>query len=203
MRIISNFRDYYDGLQDHNPPIFHRENKIVGKIYPSTDNLIETAYSWVFPKQSYTSTNVYYYILQVCQESYLAIRYSNLRFLSGAQFKEYCLTNQIDNKLYTTNPTFDKPPTIYEPNCIKLWSTKWNKQRTHLILDKIVEFNPKLKDWNFQSIMRVETLFQEIEMWQSNVANPEKPIPPIDDVTLAESKGFNKYSFRKDKKSSK
>ena len=41
--------------------------------------------------------------------------------------------------------------------------------------------------------------FQELFQWHSNLASPEKEIPYIDDKTMAEAKGFNKYSFRKDK----
>jgi hypothetical protein len=35
-------------------------------------------------------------------------------------------------------------------------------------------------------------------MFMNNMALPMKPIPVFDDVTMAESKGFNKFSFRKD-----
>ena len=41
--------------------------------------------------------------------------------------------------------------------------------------------------------------FQEINMWMSNQAMPEKVIPEIDNKTMIEIKGFDKFSFRKDK----
>lgn len=36
-------------------------------------------------------------------------------------------------------------------------------------------------------------------MWHNNLAMPEKPIPKIDDTTVLETKGFDKFSFRKGK----
>lgn len=59
--------------------------------------------------------------------------------------------------------------------------------------------NEQLKQYDFQKIVDPYTAFQEVQMFLSNVALPEKPIPEIDDVTLAQAKGFDKFSFRKDK----
>jgi hypothetical protein len=45
--------------------------------------------------------------------------------------------------------------------------------------------------------------YQEVAMWLSNQAVPIKPIPEMSDEIKAESKGFNKFSFRKDPSSKK
>ena len=42
-----------------------------------------------------------------------------------------------------------------------------------------------------------EQICQEITAWLYNYPVDSRPIPKIDDVTLAESKGYDKYSFRK------
>ena len=44
-----------------------------------------------------------------------------------------------------------------------------------------------------------EQICQEITAWLYNYPVDSRPIPKIDDVTLAESKGYNKYSFRKER----
>ncbi len=62
-----------------------------------------------------------------------------------------------------------------------------------------VTYNARLADYEFYRIIDTYTAFQEINMFMSNLAMPEKPIPVIDDLTLSEAKGFNRYSFRKDK----
>ena len=61
--------------------------------------------------------------------------------------------------------------------------------------------NPKLKDLEFYRIKDAFTAYQEIDMYLHNeLANPDNPhIDPIPDQLRAESHGFDKYSFRKDK----
>ena len=67
--------------------------------------------------------------------------------------------------------------------------------------DKLT-LNPILADWKFYKIIDSWTAFQEISMYVSNVlVEPSKPIPVMKDEDFAEIKGFDKYSFRKDKKS--
>lgn len=62
---------------------------------------------------------------------------------------------------------------------------------------KIV-YNACLGDYGFMRIKDTYTAFQEITAFVSNVALPIKPIPSISDEIMAEIKGFNKFSFRKD-----
>jgi hypothetical protein len=42
--------------------------------------------------------------------------------------------------------------------------------------------------------------YQEISMFVNNLAIPEKPIPKMSDEDMASIKGFDKFSFRKDKR---
>lgn len=59
-------------------------------------------------------------------------------------------------------------------------------------------YNAQLKPFQFFRIFDPCQAYQEITMFLNNLAIPLKPIPEIDDKTMAEAKGFNKYSFRKD-----
>ncbi len=63
----------------------------------------------------------------------------------------------------------------------------------------IITYNACLKDLEFFRVFEPYKAFQEIAMWLGNQAEPRKPIPHIDDLTLSEAKGFDKFSFRKDK----
>lgn len=63
----------------------------------------------------------------------------------------------------------------------------------------IIKYNTELRPFDFMRVMDPYTAFQEISMWLGNQAEPRKPIPVLDDITMAEIKGFNKFSFRKDK----
>lgn len=67
-------------------------------------------------------------------------------------------------------------------------------KRTHGILI----INPVLKDFDFQKYMDPYTIYQELEMFLGNVlTNNTTPKMPVgSDKVIAESKGFNKWSFR-------
>ena len=53
--------------------------------------------------------------------------------------------------------------------------------------------------WPFYRVFDTYTAAQEVEMYVGSKASPEKTIPAIADKVMASAKGFDKYSFRKDK----
>lgn len=60
-------------------------------------------------------------------------------------------------------------------------------------------WNGSLREFDFMRIKDPYTAYQEISMYLGNMAFPNKPIPKMSDEDMAEIKGFNKFSFRKDK----
>jgi hypothetical protein len=60
--------------------------------------------------------------------------------------------------------------------------------------------NDCLRPLGFMRVLEPYAAFQELFMWLANQARPLKPIPKIDDRTMAEAKGFDKFSFRKPKR---
>ncbi len=60
-------------------------------------------------------------------------------------------------------------------------------------------WNHSLREYEFVRIKDPYTAFQEISMYLGNMAFPNKPIPEMSDEDMAFIKGFDKYSFRKDK----
>ena len=62
-----------------------------------------------------------------------------------------------------------------------------------------IEYDAILKPYDFFKVFDTAAAWMELSMWMNNLAVPIKALPPIDDVTLAQAKGFDKYSFRKDK----
>ena len=58
--------------------------------------------------------------------------------------------------------------------------------------------NPCLKDFDFMKIIDPFTAFQEIYMFLSGIlVKKEKPIPEMDDETMRDAKGFDKWSFKR------
>ncbi len=60
----------------------------------------------------------------------------------------------------------------------------------------VIEWNAMLNEHAFYRVFDPYTAYGELQMFMSNLAVPSKPMPVIDDVTKAESKGFDKWSFR-------
>lgn len=66
---------------------------------------------------------------------------------------------------------------------------------------KVVSHHPCLKNFEFFKVMPIFNAWQKIQMFITNDLAREKQmtIKPISDKLKAESHGFNKYSFRKEK----
>lgn len=64
--------------------------------------------------------------------------------------------------------------------------------------DSTITINGNLKEIEFYRLFDTQTAFQEIAMYFGNLTTPPKPIPKIDDKTMTTSKGFDKWSFRKE-----
>lgn len=60
--------------------------------------------------------------------------------------------------------------------------------------------NAPLKDLQFYKLFDSYTAFQELFMYIGNTAQPEKEIPKVSDSDMIVAKGFDKHSFRKQKK---
>lgn len=83
----------------------------------------------------------------------------------------------------------------------RVFNRRWEKTEYPIFVrsDWCWVANEQLSQYNFQSVIDPYTAFQELYMWHCNKANPEKPIPHISDKIMAEAKGFDKWSFRKEK----
>jgi hypothetical protein len=92
-------------------------------------------------------------------------------------------------------PKFDatkyNSPVCFYPNYERIDDAK--RYHDVIILDAC------LKEIEFFRCVDVRSTYQEIERWLGNQAPEHKPIPAISDKVMAEIKGFDKYSFRKDK----
>lgn len=62
-----------------------------------------------------------------------------------------------------------------------------------------VEYNPLIKKYGFEKIIDPYTAFQELYMFLAAKAKPEKIVPEMSNLDKAFSKGFDRFSFRKDK----
>ena len=63
-----------------------------------------------------------------------------------------------------------------------------------------ITYNAVLKDVEFYRVFDCNQAFQKLEMYMANLAFPEVAQPKISDELKVETHGFDKFSFRKDKK---
>lgn len=63
---------------------------------------------------------------------------------------------------------------------------------------QFIVINECLKHFEFIKVFDPYAAYQELAMYLGNQAIPIKPIPKLDDKTMSEIKGFDKFSFRKD-----
>ncbi len=65
----------------------------------------------------------------------------------------------------------------------------------------VITRNPCLKfNTGFMKVFDIHTAFQELNMWLNNQAEPRKQIPEMTNEIKVASHGFDKFSFRKDKR---
>lgn len=85
----------------------------------------------------------------------------------------------------------------------KIWSAYTTPTFTHIIGDSFDNneyiINDALHKYQFIKIMPPYQAYQEISMFLGGMAVPSKPMPIIPDVLKAETHGFDKFSFRKEK----
>lgn len=70
----------------------------------------------------------------------------------------------------------------------------------HVWQDTNVCLHPFLKGFQFYKVRDINSAYQELSQFMSNVAFPNKPIPDVSDRDMIVAKGFDlKTSFRKEK----
>lgn len=82
--------------------------------------------------------------------------------------------------------------------CPLFLATDWDGLKNPYAKTRHCTINASLKDVQFYRLFEPYQAYQEIAMFLGNMAEPRKPIPHISDEVMAEAKGFDKHSFRKD-----
>lgn len=216
MRILSNFKDYYDGvmaMDGDRKTIYVRDtvevpDPIKDKLIPPLLHGYNRSYYYTYYKDTWT----YQVVVGFCGKVYLALKQGledDPLFFSAREFfdghnpgrfyrtprkSDYYFLNGIDKDIenyYNTkvdlSSVFDVAPVFY-------FEYRWHSNKL-----VYMAYNPPLYKIGFQRILPPYQAYQELSMWMNNLAVPNKPMPKIDDETMQSIKGFeHKYSFRKE-----
>lgn len=187
MRIIDSQDrfDYYDCIQKtifDKEVIYHRDYSVVnGKNTRRYDDFFVLK----FCNKIYTFAlfnDVYYHTFESYEKVYN--EYYGNRY---GRYSARWLQHRHIRKDFTLD--YSQYITKYDENPMILISINSGK----------VEYNPLIKKYGFEKIIDPYTAFQEIYMFLAAKAKPEKIVPEMSNLDKAFSKGFDKYSFRKDK----
>jgi hypothetical protein len=123
------------------------------------------------------------------QESFTEVvkkrRWSFSGIMKRDEFKKFFDIWESEDQSNKTKQFFCQHP---------IWSIEEKHDGWH------ITYNCSLKNFKFFRIKNAAETFQEISMFLGGLATPQKPIPVPSDKDMVEIKGFDKYSFRKDKK---
>lgn len=205
MRIISDFKDYYDNVQGvmfNSDTLFIRKRTadiplnlktngmnhmcvigFCGKLYPLFKYNSVDISNYGCKKD--VNNNGYYitYNLEEVEEIYLERYKSRYYYKPDIQGKIAEILNDIEqNKLFAK---YNTPIFVVEFNGL-VSDYKW-----------CVNITPCLKNYNFQTQKDTYTTFQDIVMWLNNIALPDNPPQISDDNIIRDAKGFDKWSFKK------
>lgn len=216
MKIRSrNFRDYYDSVQAfgyEDDLLYIRETKEVedeghcpyqvkyigfaGKIYPLIQPSCIHDNTYCFSVEDYDKIvelprenflNSFDYFSKQKKEAYY---HGNER--GTYKWKSYGTTRAALSKFYKSSPFIE----FFDKYKVPIFIVH-NTQQMDSYNKVMVELNPCLRPYDFARILPPYQAYQQLYMYLSNQARPEKPIPRLDDRTMSEIKGFDKYSFRK------
>jgi hypothetical protein len=114
---------------------------------------------------------------------------------------------EFSKKYFDNNDEFvvyenDLISNIFEKNYCPVFFIKHTSSNENYIYKEKIEmiYNYELAKIDFFRKFDCYQAYQNIRMYLSSLAVPLKPIPELDDITMRDIKGFDKFSFRKDKK---
>lgn len=219
MRIISKFKDYYDGLMDHSKDrlnkVWERNEVSVRVSKDKIKDIAQGHFHW-----GYKLELIY---LVVAGKTYPIIVYTDFRNRIGLdEVRTYYYNLEDFDKDHPeeTRPLHNTrhAKNGYLKNDIKYWWVDFFKPREDLT-NICIEFNTpvllirsqyealeiiknvNLKNLQFYKIMDAHQVYQELDMFVSNILiNDDMPLSPMTDDDKILAHGFDlKVSFRKEK----
>ncbi len=213
MRIITTTHDYYDcikRLDREQEPVYIRSyledttplKLDMGYLNHNYFNLDFTTLLIGFCGKVYPCSTLRYYACG--DEQHDKYYYDVNLLLADAEeeadkksWRDFCKYDR--DKLVKWFNTEHKYPTLFkQPIWVCRGRKQWDEANYRWLTE--VAYNCTLKRYQFHKAVNPNQAWQELSMWLGNIAKPIPKIPHMTDEDMASIKGFDKYSFRKDKK---
>lgn len=200
MRIISREHDYYDPIQKMGQDqslIYVRETEDIGECNGYRHHFRLTGRGG---------------FIGFCGKAYPFIQCSYSMGRGYNKYTKYCGDivynfDDIDFDTISKHSHFSYKKTIeIEMRDIRRFFTE-KRHEFGSLLDKhpvmvqyqgVITKDVLLREYDFQKVSDPYTAFQEIAMFIGNIPEERKTIPQCSDEDLAQAKGFDKWSFRKE-----
>lgn len=222
MRIISSYKDYYDGLSQYDDRPWKRETSSM--VLPVNDlridikrkdffKIFDSFYLHLFRNNGFYERCFLFF----CGKIYPYLKCGNSGkiywdFESFSQSDEFLISSKKDKifDLFNAEKKIKKlfsnenVPAKFSNLGIEFKSPIINIKRFYknIVNNPSIEltFNPNLKELNFQKIMSFQSAFMEIDSYLFNELVYDTQIETqVSDKIKIESHGFNEFSFRKEK----
>lgn len=195
MRIISPFKDYYDGMAAYDDGynlIYRRINK--------TPTLISLPFRLPYYCYSYynhTYRRIGHWI------GFAGTVYPMLEVYKDGKLK-YIYDMEIARKEIRTSWDYDKYEAFLNPkNVVDIFDKHgptWIISGQPYKYPIVIIENPRLLDFKFQEVLPAHIAYNELNKFMCNRENPTKPVPEMSNDIKIEQHGFDlKTSFRKSK----
>lgn len=203
MLIKSDFKDYYDcgkAYDFEQEPLYIRYSKNI--LIPSInfpERKTTSMLGWIGWRSYMLYSDL---ILGFCGKIYFGHAIFNSTKIERVIYWEEGFDHGIESMEFRENPNkfFDSLKHFFELYDTPIFSIMLDR-RFYYEGNTILTVNPNLKLLSFQTMRSPYYAYQDLRMYLSNKAAPEKPIPTISNEDMIAAKGFDlKSSFRKIKK---
>lgn len=206
MRIISDYKDFYDGVQsiilDKSCLYIRKSNRV---------NLFKAKEKY---RDYIEDISEFKYIIGFCGKLYPVKKLYSFRSIpinkivyslkEDNEIISEFVPEKLINKYLTHRYKFNKYRVDFFCEDFSKYKEIFREYKVPIFIINLAEgtldLNCELKYFEFYRIFDSYLAFQEIYMYLSGILGGEfKTIPHISDEIMAEAKGFDKFSFRKDK----
>lgn len=213
IRIISKFKDYYDSVQSYGQDdlVYVREPSEIevedpkgiwycGYLGDITSRLgcvgfCGNLYPYVTLYKDYVDPHTFYSVEEVTKFVVPLLKKKDVETYHNkySRWSNYLSEGRVKRFFEEKNWEIYHKQLDIAPIFVIEYKRNYNDPTT-------LALNPPLKNLQFYKLFDSYTAFQELFMYISNTAQPEKGIPKVSDSDMIVAKGFDKHSFRKQKK---